>query len=110
MLIYNIKDFRSWFIGDFDPTILRTKDFEVGMTLHSKGQDWPEHYHKIATEYTLLVSGRMKIGNQELESGAIFIIEPNEIVKPEFLEDCIVVVIKVPSIPGDKYGPDHQRI
>ena len=35
--------------------------------------------------------------------GNIFLIEKNEIAQPEFLEDCTIVCVKSPSVPGDKY-------
>jgi hypothetical protein len=31
-----------------------------------------------------------------------------EVAAPVFLEDCQVVVIKVPSLPGDKYIVDKE--
>jgi quercetin dioxygenase-like cupin family protein len=45
----------------------------------------------------------MIIQNKELNTGDIFIIHPNEIADPIFLEDCKVLIVKTPSIPGDKY-------
>jgi hypothetical protein len=33
---------RGWCIGDFAPSLLRTKDFEVGVLLHPKGEKWQE--------------------------------------------------------------------
>tara|TARA_R110000822_G_scaffold13216_1_gene47072 strand:- start:2292 stop:2615 length:324 start_codon:yes stop_codon:yes gene_type:complete len=93
----------GWFIGDFEPSILKTKDFEVGVLSHKKGEDWPTHYHKEITEYNVLVSGKMIIAGETLSSGDIFVIAPNEIADPEFLEDCTVVVVKTPSVIGDKY-------
>lgn len=109
MKIANLSDmFKGWFIGDFEPTVLRTKDFEVGIMYHEKGSAWPTHYHKEATEITLLLSGRMKIQNKIIESGVIFTLEPYEIADPEFLEDCKVLVIKTPSVPGDKYTMENK--
>jgi len=104
MKIHNIKDFyRGWFVGDFSPTSYTTKDFEVGLINHKKGEFWPAHYHKLSTEINLLIEGEMIINETKLFSGDIFIIEPNEVSKPEFLTDCKLVVIKTPSIPSDKY-------
>lgn len=96
---------RGWFIGNFDPSILKTKDFEVGLLTHKKGEYWPKHYHVIATEYNLLISGSMIIKQTKIEPGDIFVLEPYEVADPEFLEDCTVLCVKVPSIPGDKYEP-----
>ena len=54
-------------------------------------------------EINYLVKGRMTIQNTELNEGDIFIFNPYEIADPIFLEDCTVVIIKTPSVPGDKY-------
>jgi quercetin dioxygenase-like cupin family protein len=94
---------RGWFIGDFDPSILRTDQFEVGLLTHKKGEHWAKHYHAIATEYNLLISGEMTIHNEKLIPGDIFIIEPDEVVDPTFQEDSVVVCIKIPSLTTDKY-------
>jgi quercetin dioxygenase-like cupin family protein len=94
---------RGWFIGDFEPSVLKTKDFEVAIMQHPKGQVWQSHYHAIATEYNVLLSGKMKICNVELEAGDIFVIEPYEIADPIFHEDCTIVCVKVPGSSKDKF-------
>jgi quercetin dioxygenase-like cupin family protein len=104
MKIHKITEFfRGWFIGNFNPSVLNTKDFEVGLLTHKQGEHWPKHYHAIATEYNLLVSGKMIIKQTTIEPGDIFIIDPYEVADPIFLEDCTVLCIKTPSVPGDKY-------
>ena len=95
--------FRGWFIGNFEPCSYKTKDFEVGILEHKKNEVWPKHYHKIATEINCLISGKMIINNCEINEGDIFVLEPNEIAEPIFLEDCKLVVVKTPSVIGDKY-------
>lgn len=95
--------FRGWFIGNFSPSVLKTSDFEVGILSHKKNETWPRHFHKQGTEYNLLISGLMKIQGETIEPGDIFILRPNEIADPQFLEDCLVLVVKTPSIPGDKF-------
>ena len=45
----------------------------------------------------------MTIQNKELNEGDIFILRPYEIADPIFLEDCTVLIIKTPSVPGDKF-------
>lgn len=99
-----ISDFcRGWVIGDFEPSFVKTKDFEVGILKHPKGEKWPAHYHKIATEYNILISGTMKLCDIELVPGDTFILEPYEVADPTFHEDCTIVCIKVPSSTTDKY-------
>jgi hypothetical protein len=108
MQVRNIEEMvGGWFIGNFDPAILKTEHFEVGYKLHRKGEDWPAHYHT-GMEYNFLISGKMEICGEVLEAGALFTIESMEVAAPVFLEDCQVVVIKVPSLPGDKYIVDKE--
>ena len=104
MKISSLNDtVRGWFIGHFDPAVYKTQDFEVGVLFHHKGQKWPKHYHKEAIEINVLISGSMKINGTLINPNDIFIIEKNEVVSPEFLEDCTIVCVKTPSVPGDKY-------
>lgn len=91
------------FIGDFVPSMLRTRDFEVSIKHHRKGESWPDHYHEFMTEYNVLVSGHMKLNGIELVEGDIFVFAPGEISRlDEFYEDCTIVVVKTPSLPSDK--------
>ena len=45
----------------------------------------------------------MTIKSEIFNSGDVFIIYPNEIADPNFLEDCELIVVKMPSIINDKY-------
>lgn len=94
--------FRGWFIGDFAPTAYRTKDFEVGILEHKAGEFWPAHYHAESDEINYLLEGSMVLNGTPLTAPVIFVIERNEIADPTFITDCKIVVIKTPSIPGDK--------
>ena len=104
MKIAKLSDFkRGWIIGDFEPNVFRTKDFEVGIAEHKKGDVWTAHYHKVATEYNVMLDGVMIIGGEKIEAGDVFVFEPGDIADPTFLEDCRILCVKVPSIIGDKY-------
>jgi hypothetical protein len=104
MKIYNIRDMvGGWFIGDFEPSVVCLKEFEVGVLTHKKDEVWPTHHHKIATEINCLLTGKMIIQDKEINVGDIFVLEPMEIADPKFLEDCKVLVVKIPSVIGDKY-------
>jgi hypothetical protein len=104
MKIHRIEEMvGGWFIGDFDPAAFKSKQFEVGYKFHPAGEKWDAHYHKEADEITFLLRGRMIIQGQELKSGDVFVINKYEVADPVFLEDCEVVVIKTPSVVGDKY-------
>ena len=60
------------------------------------------HYHEKLTEINLLIEGKMILNDLELNKGDIFIIDKNEIAAPIFLENCHIIVIKIPSVIGDK--------
>lgn len=94
---------QGWFIGDFDPTLLRTDLFEVAAHNYPKGFVGTPHIHKVATEYNCIISGRLIASGIELGPGDIFIYEPNEVSLVTFLENTDLVIVKTPSIPGDKY-------
>lgn len=94
----------GWFVGNFEPSILKTELFEICFKQHPKGEKWPPHYHKLATEYNYLLHGKMCVQNEILNAGDVFVIEKNEIADPTFLEDCELIVVKVPSVLNDKYN------
>lgn len=104
MEIFKIEEMAGgWYAGDFDPAAYRTKDFEICYKKHTRGEEWPKHFHKEADEINYLRSGRMIIQGKELVGGDIFILRKNEVADPVFLEDCEVFIVKTPSIPGDKF-------
>lgn len=104
MNVFKNLEFKGgWFVGNFEPSVFKTKDFEVCFKKHQKEEKWPKHYHKIATEINYLIRGKMRIQNQELNAGDIFVIYPEEIADPFFLEDCELIVVKTPSKINDKY-------
>jgi len=103
MKVIKLKDMKGgWYVGDFEPAAYKTSDFEVCYKKHPAGEKWDVHYHKHAIEVNYLVRGKMKIQETILNEGDIFILYPWEIADPTFLEDCEVVVVKSPSVPGDK--------
>lgn len=104
MDIFKITDMKGgWFVGNFEPVAYKTEDFEVGVKTHPKGEVWDIHYHKIATEINYLIHGKMILKDTELNTGDIFVLHPNEVVNPIFLENCTIVTVKSVSKIGDKY-------
>ena len=97
------KYHNGWFVGNFEPAIINSKDFEIGYKQHKKGEQYEKHYHKETIEVNLLVKGKMIIQNKKLRAGDIFIIYPYEISDPVFLEDCEVMIVRYPSVPKDKF-------
>ena len=94
---------RGWFIGDFEPSILKRKDIEIAVMDHKKGELSLSHVHRVATEYNVLLSGKLLINNIIIEPNTIFVIPNNLLTRAVFLEDCRVLCIKTPSLPTDKY-------
>jgi mannose-6-phosphate isomerase-like protein (cupin superfamily) len=104
MRIYNLRDMvGGWFVGNFEPAALQTDTFEVCYKHHKEGEVWDTHYHKEAIEVNLLVKGTMFINDMKIVAGEIFVIPPYYVSAPVFASDCELVVIKTPSIKGDKY-------
>lgn len=105
MKINKLKDmFRGWFVGSFTPTLYETTDVEVAVKKYNKGDFEAKHYHKIATEISVVISGRVKMNGIEYTEGDIITMEPNEATDFEALEDnTINVVVKIPGATNDKY-------
>ena len=95
---------KGWFIGNFEPSLLKTNAVEVALKKYKKGDYEKAHYHKIATEFTVIVSGRVRMNGKEYIEGDIIVIEPNDSTDFEALEDNTVnVVVKIPGAHNDKY-------
>ncbi len=94
---------KGWFVGDFDPTLIKTQAVEVAVKYYKKGDGEERHYHKIATEITVIVSGKVRMNGVEYHSGDIVTINPNESTDFEALEDTVNTVVKIPGAKNDKY-------
>jgi len=107
MLVLSADQFvGGWFVGDFSPTAYRTPAFEVAYKTHAAGEFWASHYHAIADEINYLISGRMDVNGTVLEAPCVFVIHKGEVSRPVFHTDVSLIVVKTPSIPGDKYDTD----
>lgn len=93
----------GWFIGDFEPSVVRTQDFEVGVKTYAQGDRDPAHYHKIAREITLVISGKVRMLDKEWDAGSIIDIAPGVVNAFEALSDATLAVVKIPSAKDDKY-------
>jgi quercetin dioxygenase-like cupin family protein len=94
---------KGWFVGNFEPTCLKTKDVEVAVKEYKKGDREDKHYHKIATELTVVVSGMIRMNGAIYKKGDIVVIQPYESTDFEAIEDSINVVVKYPGANNDKY-------
>jgi hypothetical protein len=99
-----LSDFvKGWFVGEFDPTLHKTPDVEVGIKYYRKGDREVSHHHNIATELTAVVSGRVYMLGHEFCAGDIVKIRPGTSTEFEALEDSVTVVVKHPGARDDKY-------
>lgn len=104
MDIYNLNDYiKGWFIGNFEPSLLKTENFEVAIKKYSAGEYEKAHYHKIATELTVIISGEVEMNGIFFKENDIIKINTNEKTDFKCLTDVITVVIKTPSVKNDKY-------
>lgn len=94
---------KGWFIGNFEPTLYSTNDVEVAVKYYKAGDSEGAHYHKIATEYTVIISGRVKMNGVEYGAGDIVVMEPGDVTDFQALEDAVNVVVKLPGANNDKY-------
>lgn len=92
----------GWFAGNFEPTFLRNEDFEICVKRYRKGDTEPTHYQVSATEITVIISGKARMGEELLEMDEAIIIEPLEAYDFEALSDVVLIAIKTPSLPEDK--------
>jgi mannose-6-phosphate isomerase-like protein (cupin superfamily) len=101
---YNLDHFtKGWFVGNFSPTLIATDAVEVAVKHYRAGEAETAHYHKVATELTLIVSGRVRMSGEEVGPGEIIKIEPGQATDFVPLTDTTTVVVKLPCVNGDKY-------
>jgi quercetin dioxygenase-like cupin family protein len=97
---------KGWFVGDFSPTVVKTQAVEVGVKQYREGDYEDRHHHKIATEVTVIVTGKVRMNGELYQAGDILLIEPGESTDFEVLEDTTTVVVKYPGAQNDKYMGD----
>ncbi len=93
----------GWMVGDFDPSCYRTAACEVACKHYAEGASEPAHIHRIATEITLVASGRVRMNGREFQAGDIVVLAPGEATDFRALSAATTVVVKLPSVAGDKY-------
>lgn len=93
----------GWFIGNFEPSLYKTNDCEVAVKTYSAGDHEVRHFHKIATEYTVVIKGRVKMFDTEYSDGDIIVVEPGDATDFTSITDSMNVVVKIPGANDDKY-------
>ncbi len=94
---------KGWFVGNFEPSILRTTAAEVGVKHYRAGEREAWHYHKIAAEVTVIMAGEVEMNGERHRAGDIIRLEPGEGTDFLAVTDAATVVVKLPSVMGDKY-------
>lgn len=94
---------KGWFVGAFEPTAFSTPGCEVAVKHYKAGTTEVLHHHKVATEITLVLVGRVIMDGKEWTDGDIVVLEPGEATSFEALTDTTTVVVKVPGARDDKY-------
>lgn len=104
MIAYNLKDMvRGWFVGPFSPTLCNTQQFECAVKRYQAGDREAAHVHQVATEFTVIAEGSVKMNGVVYERDSIIEIKPGEPTDFEALTDVITFVVKIPAVAGDKY-------
>jgi len=101
---HKLGDMRGgWFVGQFEPTVLKLAACEVAVKRYRTGDCEAAHVHRLATELTLVVSGRVTMNGETFGEGDIIELAAGEPGEFRVLEDAITVVVKSPSVPSDKH-------
>jgi hypothetical protein len=104
-----LKDFiGGWFIGNFNPSLYKTNDVEVAVKNYKAGDKEEAHYHKIATEFTVILNGVVRMNGKEYLEGSILKIPPLESTDFFALTDVTTVVVKIPGASNDKFTTKYE--
>ncbi len=94
---------KGWFVGNFVPSAFSTDTCEVAVKRYKAGDSEGAHFHKIATEITLVLSGKVQMAGRSWAAGDIVVLNPGEVTSFDAFEDSVTVVVKVPGATDDKY-------
>jgi quercetin dioxygenase-like cupin family protein len=104
MKVFHERDMvKGWFVGNFSPAAFKLDACEVGLKRYKAGDQESAHVHKIATEITFVVEGKVKMNDTIFSKGSIVVIEPGEGCAFSVIEDAVTLVVKSPCALGDKY-------
>lgn len=104
MIVRSLNDMvGGWIVGNFEPSCLKTTACEVACKHYEAGASEAAHVHRIATELTLIAAGRVSMNGRTFSAGDIILLEPGEPTDFHALEKTTTVVVKMPSVMGDKY-------
>ena len=85
--------FKGWLVGNFEPSLFKTNDFEVAVKSYKKGD----------YEITIITKGTVVMNLEVYNEGDIIVIEPGDATDFRATNDVTTTVIKFPCVEGDKY-------
>lgn len=94
---------KGWFVGNFEPSLYKTTDCEVAVKTYKAGDHEDSHYHKIATEITVIIQGTVNMNGVTYTKGDIIVEEPGDITDFTAITDAVNIVVKLPGANDDKY-------
>lgn len=101
---YRLEDMiKGWFVGNFEPSLFKTNDVEVGVKKYLAGDSEDTHYHKIATEFTVIIRGIVEMNGILYKENDIIKIKPGVTTNFKAVTDVVTVVVKLPGANNDKY-------
>ena len=105
MEIIDCNDYLGWFVGKFNPALIKSEEFEFGYKRIAKNTKPDYHYHKLKTEYTILIEGEIYCESTSTLIKPISCIKmnPNEKNDQFFTKDSLILIINSPSVMNDKY-------
>jgi mannose-6-phosphate isomerase-like protein (cupin superfamily) len=107
MIVHNLNEMiKGWFVGNFKPSAYETSACEVAVKKYVASDFESRHFHKVADEITVILSGRVRMNGCEYKSGDIIVIKAGESTDFLAIEDTITVVVKTPAASNDKYLAD----
>ena len=90
-------------MGNFEPAVYRTSDVEFAVQRFAAGSYEERHFHKVATEITVIVSGQVEMNGIPYSSGDIILMAPNEGTDFRAVTNATTAVLKIPGALNDKY-------
>ncbi len=92
----------GWFVGNFSPAALPSKDFEVAVKWFKAGETEPLHKQIVSTEVTVVIEGYIVLGERTFSKGDVILIPPGDYAAFTSLTDSVLACVKTPSLPNDK--------
>lgn len=104
MKVASLNDMvKGWFVGNFEPSLYKTKGVEVAVKHYRSGDKEENHFHKVATEITVITSGEVMMNGARYKEGDIVILEPLDASDFLAVTDAVTTVVKIPGANNDKF-------